>query len=145
MSKATRAAHAAALALLADRFPHVFAVDPKLRKPLKVGIADDLAAALDGVISRRQLAFALAAYCDSVSYLMNCTLGAERVDLNSNAAGTVTAAEAAYAARRLAEPEARKATTVAAPQGPPPAQQQAKLSLADLKIAAQIRKEAASS
>jgi ProP effector len=127
----------AALAILTDRFPQAFPVGPQRRKPLKIGIADDLAARLDGVLSRRQLGFALAAHCDSVSYLMNCKIGAERVDLDGNAAGTVTAAEAAYAARRLAEPEARKAATAAPP--PPP-----KLSLADLKIAAQIRKEAAS-
>jgi ProP effector len=131
----------AALAILIDRFPQAFPAGPQRQKPLKIGIADDLAARLDGVLSRRQLGFALAAHCDSVSYLMNCTLGAERVDLDGNAAGTVTAAEAAYAARRLAEPEARKATTAATPQPPPPAQQvPPKLSLADLKRAAALRK-----
>jgi ProP effector len=142
MSKKTRAAHAATLALLADRFPHVFAVDPKLRKPLKIGIADDLAAALDGVVARRQLAFALAGYCNSVAYLKNCTVGAERVDLAGNAVGTVTAAQAEHALAKLAAKTEKEAAT-ATPQ-PPPAEAPQRFSLADLKRAAARRREAAS-
>jgi ProP effector len=142
VSKKTRAAHAAALALLADRFPHVFAVDPKLRKPLKVGIADDLAAKLDGVISRRQLGFALAAHCNSISYLKSCTIGADRIDLAGNPVGTVTAREAEHARAALTA-KTEKAATAATPQPPPAEAQPNKLSLADLKRAAAMRKGAA--
>jgi ProP effector len=133
----------AALTLLAERFPQTFPADPKQRRPLKVGIADDLAAALGGVISRRQLAFALAGYCDSVAYLKNCTIGAERVDLAGNAVGTVTATQAAHASAKLvAKEKAKKAATK--PQPPPAEAPPKKLSLADLRNAALVRREAAS-
>jgi sRNA-binding protein len=42
-SKRKRASVTAALSFLVDAFPTAFTANPKLRQPLKVGIADDLA------------------------------------------------------------------------------------------------------
>jgi ProP effector len=136
-----RASVAAVLALLTSTFPKTFAVDPKWRKPLKIGIADDLIVRIDGAIQRRELGVALMVYCNSVSYLRACKVGAERFDLDGNAVGIVTAAEAAHAIGKLTELQAKTKKTAATATPQPPLK---KLSLADLKIAARMRKEAAS-
>jgi len=63
VSRAVTNRTAAAKALiekLADRFPACFAVYEKRRRPLKIGIHDDLVAALDGTVSLRELKAALA-------------------------------------------------------------------------------------
>jgi sRNA-binding protein len=79
----------------------------------------------------------LTLYCGSVGYLRNCEVGAERIDLDGDVTGVVTEAEAEHARVKLAA-DTKKAATAATPQ--PPAE---RLSLADLKRAAQMRKEAA--
>jgi ProP effector len=136
MSKGKRRA---ALALLVASFPQAFSVNPKLRKPLKIGIDVDLITKLDGAIQRRELGFVLTAHCDSISYLRNCSIGVERIDLDGNPAGTVSEREAAYAVDKLAKKRAAATT----PQLPPAKAAPPKLSLADLKRAAAMRKEAA--
>jgi ProP effector len=125
-----RAAIAAAFALLASTFPKAF-------------VADDLIVRIDGAIQRRELRLALTLYCNSVAYLRNCKVGAERIDLDGNAAGVITAAEAEHASGKL-KAKVKKAALATKPQ-PPPAEAPAReLPLIDLKIAARMRKEAAS-
>jgi ProP effector len=144
--KKTRASNAAVLALLIGAFPKTFTVDSK--KPLKVGIASDLIGRLDGAIRPRELGLALTLYCNSAAYLRSCKTGAERIDLDGNAAGVVTAAQAEHAIDKLAEfkAKAKKVGLAATKPQPPPAEASPKkLSLVDLKIAAQMRKEAAAS
>jgi ProP effector len=141
-----RAAVAAALAILSDKFPKTFTVDPTLRKSLKVGIADDLIVRIDGAIQQHELRLVLARYCGAASYLRACKVGADRLDLDGNVSGTVTAAEAEHARDKLAGLKAKKATANEATKQPQPSLAETprkRLSIADLKIAARMRKEAA--
>ena len=141
-SKRQRASVAAAFVLLVNKFPKTFTADPKCRKPLKIGIADDLIVRIDGAIRKRELRLALALYCGSVSYLRNCEVGAERLDLDGNAVGVVTETEAAHAVDKLKAAK-KKAALATKPQPPPAEAPPKKLSLADLRNAARMRREAA--
>jgi sRNA-binding protein len=92
----------AVIARLAAAFPQTFTAEKHLpHRPLKIGIAADIRAALAD-LSRRALGTALAAYTKRLMYLQALTVGAPRVDLAGNPAGEVTAAEAEHAAVVLA-------------------------------------------
>jgi ProP effector len=75
-------------------------------KPLKVGIRDDL---VSRGLSKSQANAGLKAYCRRGVYRGCLVAGAERIDLDGNAAGVVTDAEAAQATvtpkRTAATPE----------------------------------------
>jgi ProP effector len=64
-------------------------------------------------LDRRKLGVALAAYTRRVMYLKGMVAGAERVDLDGNACGEVSAADAEHAAEVLALRQARRAAAVA--------------------------------
>ena len=70
------------IALLVARFPNTFAMFQERRKPLKLGIHHDLAAALGEV---EHLNAALAYYTHSIGYLKAQKAGAKRVDLEGEA------------------------------------------------------------
>jgi len=146
-----RAAQAAqTIASLADRFPAAFAVYAARRKPLKIGIFDDLLAATAGSIPADDLEFPLQRYTRSNEYLAACHAGAIRLDLEGNPAGVVTANEARWAAATAEEQHRRyqgAAVVPAQPQTTPPpapAPTLKRLSLSDLKRAAQARRETTS-
>jgi ProP effector len=154
------------IAELAGAFSAAFTLDPTLVRPLKLAIKDDLHAR--SAISHRRITAALRSYCNSVHYLRASTEGALRIDLAGDPAGTVTAAEAQYATKRLlaltkvaaapaskvaSEPSggtAKPRTAAPVPKGgeiskPPVATKPAtpgpkRLSLSDLKRAAAARK-----
>jgi ProP effector len=113
------------VAALAERWPKCFAVKSCRRVPLKIGIAADIAAA--GFAG--DLALALRWYTGSTEYRQALKAGAARIDLDGNAAGVVSNLEARVAAAVLAKRSL-----------PRPAK---RLSLADLRAAAQARKQAA--
>jgi ProP effector len=96
----------ATIALLAERYPRTFFVLGKQRKPLKIGIADDIMA--DGAIDSENLRWALGVYCNSPDYLRSFQAGAVRLDLAGNEAGIVTEAEADHARVKLAAVLARR-------------------------------------
>ena len=136
----------AAIALLAERFPHTFVILETRRRPLKVGIFSEVAAAVNGAIKPHELRAAFHAYADARGYLRNLRAGAARVDLDGNAAGVVSAAEAARGAERLATKllraaNRRKAKRATRPT-PPPTPGPQRLTLADLKRAVQQRRAA---
>ena len=110
---------------LAERWPKCFAVKSCRRVPLKIGIFADIAAA--GFAG--DLALALRWYTGSTEYKQALKAGAARIDLDGNAAGVVSNLEARSAAAVLAKRSL-----------PRPAK---RLSLADLRAAAQARKQAA--
>jgi ProP effector len=125
------------LELLCARFPRTFARDPAGRVPLKRGIDRDLVARLDGAVSRSALKRALGAYTADPGYHTKLIEGAARIDLDGNAAGTVTAGEAAYALRpKPAKVEPLRRATPTAPVPPQPK----RLSLDDLRRAARQRR-----
>ena len=131
----------AAIALLTELFPRTFAVYEARRQPLKIGIDKDLVSAVAGAIKPHELTSALAFYTGNAGYLRGLRVGAVRIDLDGNPAGTVTASEAQHAAEVLATRllrTARRRTAGAKPAatnlGAPPAQPE-RLGLAGLKAA----------
>jgi sRNA-binding protein len=90
------------VARMAAAFPQTFVLEKHLpHRPLKVGVAADLRAALPD-LPRAVLGRALAAYTKRIMYLQALTARAPRVDLAGNPAGGVTALEASYASAVLA-------------------------------------------
>lgn len=103
-----------AISLLASTWPNCFAATRRDRKPLKVGIGKEIAAATEGAISPEELDAALTVYSSSKPYLKAMREGAVRVDLEGNPAGVVTADQAATARWRIERIEARKSAEVRA-------------------------------
>jgi ProP effector len=116
---------AAVLQLLAETWPKCFSVYEKRRRPLKVGIHQDILAALAGAITPAELSRALRCYVGNKVYRSRLVAGAVRVGLDGQPAGEVTARQAASPA-------------VTAPRlaAPPPK----RISLGDLRRAAELRK-----
>jgi sRNA-binding protein len=153
--KQKRAAQNAALiALLAETFPACFVVQETKRRPIKVGIFDDIVAKLGGAIQSDELHHALRSYVGSVGYLRSFRqVDAARVDLDGNIIATVTTDEIEFArvklVARLKKRDARQPSvllTVEPPAkpAPPPAEKRVLSSLADLRAAAARRKAGAS-
>jgi ProP effector len=85
------------VARLAAAFPQTFVLEKHLaHRPLKIGIAADIRAALPD-LPRGVLDRALAAYTKRLMYLQAIVVGADRIDLDGNPAGQVTSAEAGHA------------------------------------------------
>ncbi|MCK3655621.1 RNA chaperone ProQ [Pasteurellaceae bacterium Macca] len=97
----------AAIAYLAEKFPLCFTLEGEA-KPLKIGLFQDLAQALEGDenISKTVLRQTLRAYTMSWRYLHACKEGAVRVDLQGAEAGVIDAQQAEHAANSLAESKA---------------------------------------
>ena len=147
----------AALALLCERWPKCFFMFPGRRLPLKIGIHKDIP---DGLIEPKILRLAFRLYVNNPGYLNAMRLGAARVDVNGEAAGTVDENGAKSAQARLngirkfrknrKQPRREKAVqdVVAAPPPapspapPPPRRQQPSQrdSLASLREAARKRR-----
>ena len=85
---------------LVEMFPEVFSPKGVSKPPLKIGIHVDILARNDK-LSRFKLRYTLACYTSGYRYLVNMVEGAERIDLDGNVCGQVTAAEAAYATDRI--------------------------------------------
>lgn len=96
-----------AIGYLSEKFPHCFVAEGEA-KPLKIGLFQDLAAALesDDKINKNLLRQVLRKYTLSWRYLYACREGAVRVDLSGNAAGVVDSQQAEHAAQTLAAEKA---------------------------------------
>jgi ProP effector len=92
---------AAVIQLLQERWPACFAVLETRRRPLKIGIHNEILEALDGAITQAELRRALGCYTANSVYLQHMTAGATRVDLDGRQAGRVTREEAEYAVTAL--------------------------------------------
>ena len=135
----------AVIALLAERWPKVFSVYEARRRPLKIGIHNDLLMALGGAITPSELGVALRIYCNNRVYLGQLRTGAARIDLNGNPAGVVTAEEVEHVKARFAKAQiaARKQALHLQPTPPSrPAIAAAvrRMLLTDLRAAAQQRR-----
>lgn len=124
-----KAETAATLRLMVEKFPAVFVQGGP--RPLKIGIRDDLLAALPE--TPPFLGIAIGFYCNSRAYLEACVAGVPRVDLGGNPCGTVTPAEAAHAIEKLAKLAKRR---IAAAQ----ARRRKRLTISDLREAAKRRR-----
>ena len=86
--------------LLAERFPRCFAPKGEPKRPLKLGIHNDLRAAAPD-ISRRLIRIALEDYTTGNSYLRSMDAGAARLDLEGWPAGEVSITHAKLARQQL--------------------------------------------
>jgi ProP effector len=115
-----QAARVGTIATLAKRFPAAFVVFERRRRPLKIGIHEDIIAAapdLDRALLMRALS-----YTGNRCYLAALRAGAARVDLTGVAVDVVSAEHAAFAAQRVKKkgtkaPQRRPASTGPAPAG----------------------------
>ncbi|MDU8925205.1 RNA chaperone ProQ [Pasteurellaceae bacterium LIM206] len=103
------------IAYLAEKFPLCFSLEGEA-KPLKIGLFQDLAEALqdDERVSKTQLRHALRQYTSNWRYLHGCRSGAVRVDLHGNPAGELEQQHVEHAAQQLAEAKAKLAEKRAA-------------------------------
>jgi ProP effector len=137
---------AALIAVLAEHFPNCFSVYEARRRPLKLGVFEDLLTV--GILPKDELKAALRAYCSNAVYRSRLIAGAARIDLEGKPAGEVTEVQAwpRKAKKTPAEqPEKQLAAVVEAPSPKSPSTTTSKrLSLADLRQAARARKGGAS-
>ena len=96
-----------ARAYLHARFPKCFSAKGKEKRPLKIGIDKDLFAA--GGIPGWAIWRALQDYTSGPMYRRAMVEGAERIDLNGEPVGAVTASEAQSARDLLANMNAKRA------------------------------------
>jgi ProP effector len=80
---------AAVIELLAETFPRCFVVHEARRRPLKIGIHQDILSRLHGAVTAAELSLALSIYCGNKVYKHRLRPGAVRVDLNGEQAGVV--------------------------------------------------------
>ena len=140
----------AAIEVLETRWPKTFFLNQMHRKPLKVGIHDDLLAA--GVeLTPSALSNALRTYCGNRFYLQQLRVGAGRIDLEGAIVGYVNSVDAKCASdelrrRRYLKAVQQEAAAATSPVHGSPAPMSERpprrLSLADLRAAARERKAA---
>jgi len=91
-----RSATVAVISLLAEKWPCCFIIPESQRRPLKLGIREDVLAAIDGAIPAGKVSAALRWYVSSPEYQRRLVHGAWRVDLNGRPAGTVSQEDEAH-------------------------------------------------
>jgi ProP effector len=91
----------AVISLLAEKWPCCFSIPGSRRRPLKLGIREDVLAALDGAIAAGKVSAALRWYVSSPEYQRRLVHGTWRVDLNGRPAGTVSEEDEAHACALL--------------------------------------------
>ena len=96
----------ATIRVLVERWPKCFAVDEKQRRPLKIGIGEEIA----GILTDIDVSLALALYTRNPSYMKSCVAGAARIGLDGEPAGTVTATQEAFARSKLVAIQKRRET-----------------------------------
>ncbi len=96
------------LALLCEEFPQAFIKEGEV-KPLKIGIFDDLKAAVEGKagFSLSKVRAALRLYTTRLQYFEALKIGAKRVDLTGAECEEVTVEHADYAAEKINEIQAK--------------------------------------
>jgi ProP effector len=122
--EAQRQAARATLALLCQRWPKCF--DLNNRRPLKIGIANDLVRELrETALRPPELKAALNVYCGNPGYLSTLRAGTSRLDLQGNEVGVVSREDELRAAARLnglktAKVRVKEAKALLTVQKPPP-------------------------
>lgn len=114
--------------LLKAHFPLCFDEGNAVR-PLKTGIRQDLVKQLGGrsdiaIDDKACMVSSLAYYVNSVIYHKSVVSGADRVDLNGQVVGSVTAEEAAYSKQRLEVKWQKKQSASKSPAAEAPVTQQ---------------------
>jgi ProP effector len=149
MNKSRLTAAMATVTMLAESYPLAFVIEPRRRRPLKIGIRHDVIAALDGAVAPKTVSDALRLYTGNPCYLKSCKTGADRIDLNGNPVGQVSAEDAASAKIRKKAKEAKWRERKQLPAKPvvvepvKPPEPTRRISLADLRVAARSRRAVA--
>ncbi len=99
-----RTANMAALQQLMEAYPEVFSRENV--RPLKIGIQEDLVA--DEKLAKNKIKRALASYVRSPQYYRSIRVGADRIGLDGQSAGTVSEQEAKHAKEKLKEINQRR-------------------------------------
>lgn len=109
--------------ILVERFPKAFAGWGESKPPLKIGIFDDLVAALPE-LPVAEIQQGLQDYTSGPTYTSSLTEGANRINLNGEPVGVVSADHAAFAVRfacwRRWSGRPRKTKKPAIATAPPP-------------------------
>src|SRR5262245_57145398 len=111
----------AVISLLAEKWPSCFSTIECGRRPLKLGIRDDVLAALDGAISEGKVSAALRWDGSAPEYQRPRLHGVWRVDLNGRPAGTDSQEDEAHARAQLSAIEAKRAECASASSSSAPA------------------------
>ncbi|ANC82577.1 ProQ/FinO family protein [Pseudomonas putida] len=118
----------AAIWPLQKHFPLAFPVNPAPKVPLKEGIFKDAEQHLELLgLTREQLKLGISTWCRGTRYWASMVENAPRLDLNGQAAGTVTAAQALHAKQQAARQRSQdrrnraKSKAQAQAQAPAPA------------------------
>lgn len=85
-----------------------------------------------GAVTKDEVKLALRFYCANIGYAFACKEGADRIDLDGKPAGKVTAEEAAHGVRIIEKWRRRQKAKADKPR---------RIGLADLRAAAQARKQ----
>ena len=131
------------LGILCSRFPNAFFMHEGKRKPLAVGIGRVVEAILGNEVDRKVLHVVFRFYVNNAAYLRGLTVDAVRVDLDGNAAGVVTADQAAHAQEILAKRVKKNVTPPAPKPAPVVKPRPVRDGLAALREAAARRKSVA--
>jgi ProP effector len=102
------------MAVLADLWPAAFSVEPRLRRPLKIGIDKDILAVAGGAITPEELKVGLGSYTRAKGYLKASREGAPRIGLDGAQIGQVSANDARHARWLLDRKIARESARVRA-------------------------------
>jgi ProP effector len=111
----------AVISLLAEKWPWCFSIIESGRRPLKLGIRDDVLNALGGAISAGKVSAALRWYVSSPEYQRRLVHGAWRVDLNGKPAGIVSRENEAHDRAQLPAIEAKRTECASASLNSAPA------------------------
>ena len=104
---------------LQKHFPLAFPVNPAPKVPLKEGILKDAEQHLELLgISSEQLKQGIAIWCRGSRYWASMTENAPRLDLNGQAVGVVTAAQALYAKQQAKRHRAQARRSQSKPKAP---------------------------
>jgi ProP effector len=104
---------------LQKHFPLAFPLNPAPKVPLKEGILKDAEQHLELLgIPCDQLKLGLATWCRGSRYWASMTENAPRLDLNGQAVGTVTAAQALHAKRQAKRQRVETRRTQSKPKDP---------------------------
>ena len=104
---------------LQKHFPLAFPVNPSPKVPLKEGILKDAEQHLELLgISSEQLKQGIAIWCRGSRYWASMTENAPRLDLNGQAVGVVTAAQALYAKQQAKRQRAQARRSQSKPKAP---------------------------
>lgn len=107
---------------LQKHFPLAFPVNPAPKVPLKEGILKDAEQHLELLgLTREQLKLGISTWCRGTRYWACMVENAPRLDLDGQAAGTVTAAQAMYAKHQASRQRSQDRRNRAKPKARVPA------------------------